>query len=112
MSQVQYHHVVTRDHQTDDVSSSAIDCPSHQHHDKSSRASVAFNREHLRTSTNPVHPQSVSSASVDRSNRTYLGSIEPLLGPTPRPPDTCHPSGEAPAALPCSVGGNLGRSPC
>ena len=27
MSQAQYHHVVARDHQTDDVSSSATDCP-------------------------------------------------------------------------------------
>lgn len=111
MSQVQDHHVVTRDHQTD-IGASAIDCPSHQHDDKGSRASVAFNREHLRTSTNPVHPQSVSSASVDRSNRTYLGSIESLLGPTPRPPGTCHPSGEALATLRCSVGGNLRRPSC
>jgi hypothetical protein len=96
-------------HDGDDRSIDAIDGQLHQNDGEAGRTSLTSVR--LMTDSNPVHALIASSRSVG-CNRTYLGSIESLLGPTPAPPDTCHPSGEAPVALPCSVGGNLGRSPC
>jgi hypothetical protein len=92
-----------------DRSIDAIDGQLHQNDGRASRTSLTSGR--LMTSSNPVHAMIASNRSVG-CNRTYLGSIESLLGPTAALPDTCHPSGEAPAALPCSAGGNLGRSPC
>lgn len=96
-------------HDGDDRSIDAIDGQLHQNDGRASRTNLAS--EHLATSSNPVHALIASNRSVG-CNRTYLGSIESLLGPTPAPSDTCHPSGEVPAALPCSAGGNLGRSLC
>lgn len=111
MSHDQNHEVVTHDRHNDDISASVINVDTHRPEGKDSRTSLTFDRGDLSTNSNPVHPQIVSSPSVDRSNRTDSAN-QPPLGSTPTPPDTCHPSGEAPAALPCSVGGSLRRSSC
>ena len=101
-------HIVTEQLHHDDRSIVAIDCQLSQNDGSASRTSLAS--EHLVTSTNPVSALIASSPRVDR-NGIDLHDRTPH-GTTPTPTDTCHPSGEAPAALPCSAGGNRRRSPC
>jgi hypothetical protein len=92
----------------DERSIDAIDGQLHQNDGRASRTSLAS--EHLVTRSNPVHVLIASSPSTDRDG-IDLHDRTPHES-TPTPPDTCHPCGEAPAALPCSAGGNLGRPPC
>ena len=107
MSHDERRHIATDKQRHEDRSIDAIDGQLRQN-GRASRTSLAS--EHLMTSSDPVHAVIASSLSVDR-NGIDLHDQTPH-GSTPTPPDTCHPSGEAPAALPCSVGGNLGRSSC
>lgn len=108
MSHDERRHIATEQQHHDDRSIDAIDGHLHQNDGSASRTSLAS--EHLMTSSSPVRALIASSPSVDR-NGIDLHDRTPD-GSTPTPPDTCHPSGEAPATLPCSAGGNLRRSPC
>ena len=106
-------------HDGDERSIDAIDGQLHQNDGRASRTSLAS--EHLVTSSNPVHALIASSPSTDRDGIDLHDQTPHESTPTayqtphestPTASDTCHPSGEASAALPCSHGGNLGRSPC